>query len=57
MIKDNIDILLVSETTFDDMFPAGQFCIDDFQLLSALTELRTVMEFFCITEKIFPLKC
>ena len=30
MIKDNIDILLVSETKLDDIFSIGQFCIDGF---------------------------
>ena len=28
MIKDNIDILLVSETKLDDTFSVGQFYID-----------------------------
>ena len=28
MTKDNIDILLVSETKLDDTFPVCQFCID-----------------------------
>ena len=27
MIKDNRDVLLVSETELDDTFPVGQFCI------------------------------
>ena len=30
MLKDNIDILLVSETKLDDTFPVGQFCIDGY---------------------------
>ena len=30
MIKDNIDILLVSEIKLDDTFPVGQFFIDVF---------------------------
>ena len=30
MIKDNIDILLVSETKLDNKFPVGQFCIDGY---------------------------
>ena len=30
MIKDNIDILLVSETKLDDTLPVGQFYIDGY---------------------------
>ena len=30
MIKDNIDIILVSETKLDDTFPVGQFSIDGY---------------------------
>ena len=29
-VKENIDILLISETKIDDSFPVGQFIIDDF---------------------------
>ena len=56
MIKDNINILLVSETKLDDILPVGQFYIDGCLTLTALTELCTVAEFLCILEKIFPLK-
>ena len=30
MIKDNIDILLVSETKLHGTFPVGQLCIDGY---------------------------
>ena len=30
MVKDNVDILLVSETKLDDTLPVGQFCIDGY---------------------------
>ena len=32
MIKNNLNILLVSETKTDDTFPAGQFCIDSYSI-------------------------
>ena len=31
LIKDNIDILLISETKLDDTFPSGQFMIDGYK--------------------------
>ena len=31
IIKDNIDILIISETKVDDSFPDGQFFLDDFR--------------------------
>ena len=59
MTEDNIDILLVSETKLDGTFSVGQFCIDAYStihLLTASTGPCTMAEFFCIFEKIFPLK-
>ena len=38
-------------------FQQASFALIVIQFLTALTELRTVAEFFCILEKIFPLKC
>jgi len=31
MIKDNVDILLISETKLDDSFPSGQFFLDGYE--------------------------
>ena len=43
MIKDNVDIILVSEFKLDQTFPGSQFCIDGYSTHYHL-------------EKIFPLK-
>ena len=53
IINNNIDILMISETKLDPSFPNGQFHIHGFLNLIGLTEMVTVVEYFCIFVKIY----
>ena len=56
MIKDNVDTLSVPETKLDNIYQQVSFPFMVIQLLTALTELRLVVDSFCLFENIFPLK-
>ena len=47
LVKDNIDVLLISETKVDSIFPSEQFAIDNYKLFA---ETETVSaEASCFT--------
>ena len=58
MIKDNMGILLVSETKLDDTFPVGQFCIDGYSTPYRFdrTSHGGGILFYIREDIIFPLK-
>ena len=56
MTKDNIDILLVSESKLDDTFPVGQFCIDGYSTPYRFDRTSHGGGILLLLEKTFPLK-
>ena len=54
-IKNNLDILMISETKIDDTFPDSQFLIEVFQYLTDLIVQLKGEGFFYISERIYLL--
>ena len=47
LVKDNIDVFLISETKIDSNFPSPQFAIDINQLYVITVEAYTQIFFVC----------
>ena len=55
IVKNNVDILMISETKLDDSFLTAQFCFMVSVHLIDLTGTRKMVEFHCILGRIYHL--
>ena len=53
LIKDNIDVLMISETKLDQSFPTNQFMLMVSVLLSVLTKMIKAVVLIHILERIY----
>ena len=56
IIKNEIDIFMISETKIDNSFPISQFTMTGYSILSGLIRQVMGVEYFCFLEKIFLAK-
>ena len=55
IVKNNVDILMISETKLNDSFPISPFLLQGFSAPTYLTETQKVVNFCCITRRIYRL--
>ena len=53
IVKDNVDILMVSESKLDDSFPDSHFLTEGFSKSFRLDQNRNGAALFCLFEAIF----
>ena len=53
IVKNNVDILIISETKLDDLFPTAQLLLHDFSAPIDLTVIQNVVEFCCMLGRIY----
>ena len=56
IIKNEIDILMISETKIDNSFPISQFIMTGYSIPFGLIGQVMGVEYFCLSEKIFLVK-
>ena len=54
-VKNNVDILMISETKLDYSFPTAQFLLHCFSAPYNLTGTQKIVESFCILGRIYHL--
>ena len=54
-VKNNVDILIISETKLDDSFPTAQFFLHDFSAPLDLTVIQNLVVFCCLLGRIYHL--
>ena len=56
VIKNEIDIFMISETKIDNSFPISQFTMTGYSIPFRLDQASHGVEYFCFSEKIFLVK-
>ena len=57
IIKDKLDILILSETKLDDTFPKNQFLLDGYKHSFVLIKTQIQVALLSLSEKTFLVKC